>query len=108
MNRRLFLLGGLFQARITRRITNLQIEVMEVFLSSDGPCALLVHHATEATRDEFSRWVRANSGSRVAFRLPNGTQLEGRVFRVSLCFGRGLILTRTPVTTKAKDRLTVV
>ena len=104
MNRRLFLLGWLFQARTA----NLQLEVMEVFLSTDGPCALLVHHANEATRDEFSRWVRTNSGARIACRLPNGTRMDGRIFRVSLCFGRGLIVTRSPIVIKPKDVLDVV
>ena len=38
MNRRLFLLSWIFQATLP---TNLRAEVMEVFLSTDGPCALL-------------------------------------------------------------------
>ena len=104
MGRRLFLLGWLFQTQPPR----LQVEVMEVFLSPDGPSALLIHHANEETRDAFSRWIRANSGSRISFHLPNGSQFDGRIFRVNLCFGRGLILTRSTVATKPKDVLKIV
>ena len=105
LSRPLFLPGWTSQVS---RSTNLQVEVMEVFLSADGPCALLVHHANEATRDEFSRWIRANSGARVECQLPNGTRVDTRIFRVSQCFGRGLLLTRARVAVKAKDILSIV
>ena len=104
MNRRLFLLGWLFQIRTAR----LQVEVMEVFLSPDGPSALLIHHANEETRDAFSRWLRSNNGSRISFRLPNGSQFDSRIFRMNLCFGRGLVLTRSTIATKPKDVLQIV
>ena len=105
INRRLFLIGWIFQHRVA---APLQVEVMEVFLASDGPCAILVHHANEATRDDFSRWIRANSGARVACRFPNGTFADGRIFRISLCFGRGLILTRSGVSARPKDILSIL
>jgi hypothetical protein len=104
MNRRLFLLSWLFQTRTSK----LQVEVIEVFMSADGPGALLIHHANEETRDAFSRWVRANSGAQISLQLPNGSKIDGRIFRVNLCFGRGLILTRSTVATRPKDILEIV
>ena len=104
INRRIFLFSWIFQARAA---LPLQVEVMEVFLASDGPCAMLVHHANDATRDDFSKWIRANSGAKILCKQMNGTRLDCRMFRVSLCSGRGLIVTRTPVVVRPKEVLTI-
>jgi len=103
MNRREFLLGGI----APKQPAALQVEVMEVFSSSDGPAAFLVHHATESARNAFGEWLRANDGGRIACRLRSGTTIAGRIFRVKMCFGRGLILTRAPVAIRPKDVLIV-
>ena len=100
MNRRQFFLGLIFQ----EKPITLQVEVMEVFSSSDGPAGFLVHHASEATRNVFAAWIRANSGAAVVCRLRGGTQIEGRIFRVSMCFGRGLILTTAPTPIQIRPR----
>jgi len=104
ITRRLFLFGWLVQAR---RPAPLQVEVMEVFLVKDGPCALLVHHADEASRNDFGRWLRANTGSRITCRQVDGKRMECTIFRVSLCFGRGLIVARTPNMVRPKEILTI-
>ncbi len=39
--------------------------------------------------------------------LPDGTRLGGRIFRVSMCFGRGLILTCESTTVRARDVLSI-
>jgi hypothetical protein len=101
MNRREFLFGWPLLA--PQQSETLQVEVMEVFAASSGSSALLVHHADEATREDFSVWLRANSGAQVVCVLPNGTNVVARIFRVSLCFGRGLILLREPASVRAKD-----
>jgi hypothetical protein len=80
---------------------------MEVFLPLSGPPALLVHHADEATRRAFGEWLRANSGISIICALANGKRVDGRILRVSLCFGRGLILVRESVPVRAKDVLTI-
>ena len=103
MNRRQFFLSWFFQGRPG----NLQIEVMEVFSAADGPSAFLVHHASETTRDLFAEWLRANSGKRVVCQLRDGTRLEARIFRVSMCFGRGLILTREPAPIRAREIVSI-
>src|SRR5262245_13351334 len=101
MNRRQFFLSFMFQ----KKSTALQVEVMEVFPSSDGPAALLVHHVTESARNAFGEWLRANDGGRITCRQRRGTTIDGRIFRVKMCFGRGLILTRAPVAIRPKDVL---
>ena len=79
MNRRQFFLGWIFRARPA----TLQVEVMETFSSSDGPSAFLVHHASEASRNAFADWLRANNGEYVVCRLRGGTRLDAHIFRVS-------------------------
>ena len=85
----------------------LQVEVMEVFAAASGPSALLVHHADEATREAFANWLRSNSGAQINCGLRNGSRLSARIFRVSLCFGRGLIVLREPAAVRAKDILSI-
>jgi hypothetical protein len=96
MKRREFLLSAAL-ASTPGPQTFIEVEVMEVFTSSSGPSALLVHHADEATREAFAEWLRRNSGKQITVELRGKTQVEGRIFRISLCFGRGLILLNTPV-----------
>src|SRR5213076_1256448 len=45
---------------IQRRPVPLQVAVMEIFLDSVGPSALLVHHATAPERSEFATWLRSH------------------------------------------------
>jgi hypothetical protein len=73
----------------------LQVEVMELFYSSDGPSAFLVHHSNEANRNVFAEWLRRNSGATIVCRR-NAARIQARIFRVNMCFGRGLILTTSP------------
>ena len=102
MNRRQFLLAWMFQNR-----SAFEVAVMEVFSASDGPCAFLVRHASESTRNVFGEWLRAKDGARVICRLHSGTTVDGRIFRVKMCFGRGLILTRAPVAIRPKDVVSI-
>jgi hypothetical protein len=103
INRREFFLGWLVQNRPAR----VEVEVIEVFSASEGPSALLVHHVTEAGRNGFGEWLRANDGVRIICGLPNGMTLSGRIFRARMCFGRGLIITARPVAIRPKDILLV-
>jgi hypothetical protein len=105
MKRREFLAGGLLSGA-ARRQSEIEIEVMEVFSSSSGPSALLVHHADEATREAFANWLRRNTGTEIVLQQRDKTPIDAWVFRVSRCFGRGLVLLRTPLTgIRAKDVL---
>jgi hypothetical protein len=104
MNRREFL----FSWTIPQLKSGLSLEVIEIFSSPDGPSALLVHHANEATRNAFSEWLRANDGKSVLCRTGAGAPIDGRVFRVRLCFGRGLILTRSRPSIREKEILNII
>jgi hypothetical protein len=108
MKRREFLIAGAWGSALARPQRSLEVEVMEVFLTRAGPSALLVHHADEATREAFATWLRSNSGKQVACELRDTTQLAGHIFRMSLCFGRGLILLSKPADgVKPKDILKI-
>jgi hypothetical protein len=89
------------------RSSSAEVEVIEVFSASDGPSALLVHHASEGSRSTFGEWLRAHDGAGITCRLRDGTMVAGRIFRMKMCFGRGLILTLAPVTARAKDRMSL-
>jgi hypothetical protein len=100
MNRRQFFLTWLLQKN---EPTSLEVEVIEVFSASEGPSAFLAHHVSETARTAFGEWLRVHNGARIIYRLPNGTAVDGRIFRVKMCFGRGLILTLVPVAIRPKD-----
>ena len=102
MNRREFL-ALLLQSRSA----SVEVAVMEVFSASDGPSAFLVHHANESARNAFGQWLRANDGARIACRLRSGITVNGQIFRVKMCFGRGLSLTRAAVAIRPKDVVTL-
>jgi hypothetical protein len=102
-NRREFFLGWLVQ----NLATGIEVEVMEVFTPSGGPAAFLVHHASESARNAFGEWLRTHDGVPITCRSRAGIAFDGWIFRVRMCFGRGLILTRAPVALRAKDRLSI-
>jgi hypothetical protein len=101
ITRREFIFSGALRGPLQRKSETLKVEVMEVFMSASGPSALLVHHANEATRETFANWLRAHSGSAVVCTLPDKTRIDARIFRVRLCFGRGLMVARDPVAVRS-------
>jgi hypothetical protein len=107
MNRRRFFRSSLSAWVFQTRPGALKVAVMETFLDSAGPSAVMVHHATEATRSAFAAWLRANSGASIICTLPDGRRIGARIFRLNGCFGRGLILTREIIDVQAKDVLAV-
>ena|SRR5579862_3499197 len=103
MNRREFFLTWIVQSSSAA----VEVEVMEVFPTSDGRSAFLVHHASESARNGFADWLRSRNGTHVVCESRNGLRIDGKIFRVKMCFGRGLILTRTPFSLRPKDVLIV-
>lgn len=103
ISRREFLLWWTLQSRSN----SVEVSVLEVFGGSDGPAAFLVHHANEAARNAFGEWLRAHDGALIHCRLPDGTTADGHIFRVKMCFGRGLILTAAPIALRARDRMSI-
>jgi hypothetical protein len=107
MKRREFLLGVTAASVAARPQSSIEVEVMEVFSSADGPSALLVHHANDDTRETFANWLQRNSGSAIVVQA-RGNPIDARIFRVGLCFGRGLILLKAAsIGVRVKDLLSV-
>ena len=104
MNRREFLFGVLFNKP---RPESLSVKVIEVFQSKDRPNGLLVHHADEATRPQFAQWLRGHNGFQIQCRDSDGRIFAGRLFRMKMCFGRGLILTSDRVNAHIGDVIRV-
>src|SRR5207247_11256096 len=73
VNRREFFLALLLQSRSA----SVEVAVMEVFSASDGPAALLVHHADKSARNTFGQWLRQHDGERVTWQLNDGTDADG-------------------------------
>jgi hypothetical protein len=98
-----------FSMLLARRAqtTSIQVAVMETF-NIGQTRALLVHHADAATRDQFARWLKANPKAAIRVRRNSGTEASATIFRVRMCFGRGLILLANPVEVHEGDLLTLI
>ncbi len=106
VNRRMFFSSLLLARR--PQPPALRVAVLEVFQSGPAADALLVHHANEATRAIFARSLQAHPTADVLIRTDDGREVPGTLFRVRLCFGRGLILLKNPLQIKERDVLTVI
>src|SRR5712691_3644681 len=83
------------------------VEVLEVFQDRTGPCALLVHQSGPELRQDFSTWLHRLDGAQIGLRTSDGMAASGRIFRVKMCFGRGLLLIPAAVNVRTKDRLRI-
>ncbi|NQU13414.1 MAG: hypothetical protein HQ561_04670 [Desulfobacteraceae bacterium] len=63
---------------------------------------LLVHQANSADREKFSKWLRGHSGTEVKF-VVEQREYRGILCRLANCFGRGLLIYQSEVTTKKRD-----
>ena len=86
----------------------LRVTVLENFDINSRTAAVLVHHADPATRDAFAAWLRRYPKSAVRLRLRDGAEVSATIFRVRMCFGRGLILFEKAVQIREGDILTLV
>jgi hypothetical protein len=106
VTRRVFFSALLF-ARSTQT-SSLRVVVLETF-GIGGVCtAALVHHAEPATRDRFAQWLRSHPRNAIRVRSKTGEEVSATIFRVRMCFGRGLILLEKPIPIRERDVLTVV
>ncbi len=108
MKRREFLFSWIACTRAVADADGFDVEVMEVFHTSTGCSALLVHHADAAARAEFARWLHAHSGSEIRCQPTEGRVVNGQIFRLKMCFGRGLLLTRERLGVQAGSRLRIL
>ncbi len=102
-NRRDFLL--MWIARPAQAET-MSVEVLEVFRATNGQCALLFHHSASELRLEFSTWLHRFDGAQVDVRASR-IATRATMFRVKMCFGRGLLLMPQVLNVGIKDRLQI-
>jgi hypothetical protein len=104
INRRLFFAALVFARG---QAATLQVAILETFDIEGGAAAVLVHHADEATRGGFAEWLRSHPRARVRVRTPRGEEVSATMFRVRMCFGRGLILFDKPVRIREREVLSL-
>ena len=104
-NRRMFF--SLLFAR-PAQTASVSVAVLEVFDDGQAGIAVLVHHANSATRDAFAGWLQSHPKSAVRVRSKTGEEAPGRIFRVRMCFGRGLILFDRPIQIRERDVVTII
>jgi hypothetical protein len=105
ISRRLFFSLLLVQPRQTN---SLRVAVLETFTMNERVSALLVHHGDPAERDSFARWLQAHPRSAVKIRNKAGQETAATLFRVRMCFGRGLLLLNQPITVREGEVLTMI
>jgi hypothetical protein len=105
INRRLFISLLLVQPRQT---SSLRVAVLETFAMNEKVFAVLVNHADPAERDQFAQWLQTHPQSAVRIRNKAGQETAATIFRVRMCFGRGLLLLNQQITVRESDVLTIV
>jgi hypothetical protein len=103
MNRRQFFSAFLSPSQVQPVL----IAVMETFNVDDSSAALLVHHAEPATRDVFAKWLQAHPRAMIRVRRQGGPEVSATIFRVRMCFGRGLILLQSGLAVREREILTM-
>jgi hypothetical protein len=104
VSRREFLLSWTIPRQAIQPVT---VEVLEVFDAGNGPSGLLVHQSGPDSREAFSAWLHNSDGLLVRLRTPEGAAYTGRIFRVKMCFGRGLLLVSAVLNIRTKDKVQV-
>ena len=84
-----------------------RIAVLETFKIDDSSSAFLVHHAEPQTRDVFAKWLQAHPTAAIRIRRQGGQEVPATIFRVRMCFGRGLILLQSGLPVREREILTM-
>src|SRR6267143_656692 len=100
INRRRFL--SLLLARPSQ-MQPVRIAVLETFKIDDSCVALLVHHAEPETRDVFAKWLQAHPSASIRIRRQDGQEVAATIFRVRMCFGRGLIVLQSALPVRERE-----
>jgi hypothetical protein len=87
--------------------TALQVSVLETFVIEGKTRAILVNHGNPASRDQFAQWLQAHPQSSIRIRSKTEPEAEATIFRVRMCFGRGLILLDRPMAIREGEVLTI-
>jgi hypothetical protein len=91
-----------------KQSVSLRVAVLETFVMNDKVSAILVNHAEPAEREQFAHWLQTHPRSSVRIRSKTEPDAEATIFRVRMCFGRGLILLSKPIKIREADVLTIV
>jgi hypothetical protein len=91
----------------TPQTVSLRAAVLETFVVARRAHAVLVHHAEPSARQQFAKWLQTRSGSVIRVRTSGADEVSARIFRVRMCFGRGLILLDTPIHVQERDVITI-
>src|SRR5262245_45193040 len=83
------------------------VAVLEAFENENGVVAVLVRHANPDERGRFAVWLQSNPRSSVRVHTQAGGQIAARMFRVRMCFGRGLLLFDQPVQIRERNLLRI-
>ena len=84
----------------------LRVSVLETFGTPES-LVLLVHHAESIEREAFAKWLQAHPQSNVRIRTKTADDIPATIFRVRMCFGRGLIVLEKTAQIHERDILTV-
>jgi len=87
---------------------SLRVAVLETFAMNGKVSAILVNHAEPAERGQFAGWLQAHPRSSIRIRSKTEPQVEATIFRVRMCFGRGLIFFKKPMRIREGDVLTIM
>lgn len=91
-----------------KQTVSVRVAVLETFGLSERASAVLVNHVEPADRDQFARWLQTHPRSSVRVRSKTEPEAEATIFRVRMCFGRGLILFKKRMAIRDGDALTIV
>jgi hypothetical protein len=91
-----------------RQSISVRVAVLETFAMDQKVSAVLVNHADPAERESFARWLQGHPRSAVKVRNKAGQETPATIFRVRMCFGRGLLLLDQPITIREGDVLTLI
>ena len=85
-----------------------QVRVLEAFAINDACSAVLVHHSDSRSRDAFAQQLQTYPRRNVRIRTNAGAEVAAMMFRVRMCFGRGLILLKEPLAIQERELITVL
>ena len=106
IDRRVFFAALVF-ARAAQT-TSLRVAVLETFGTGQRVSAILVHHSEPVNRERFAQWLQTHPRHAIKVRTTTEQDVPGTMFRVRMCFGRGLILFERPLQVRERDVLTVI
>jgi hypothetical protein len=91
-----------------KQSVSLRAAVLETFTMDGKVSAILVNHAEPVERDRFAQWLQTHPQSSIRIQSKSGAEAAATIFRVRMCFGRGLILFSKPTTIREGDVVTIV